>query len=180
MADTHRFVRLAGKSRRYRDLETGREVSRRRRDALIDASIGRGKREAIGAEKAARATKAYNNLAHFFREEHAKQTGYRMSLREARNSPEMRAAFQSLVHARTKKQKLRALKKLGLRDGLPDYIPPGESGKRRYGYKRYAGSYRKIRMPKATVESIHTNPFFKRRAPAQKVKRGPKRKGNER
>lgn len=151
MAD--RFVRLPGKARNYLDTETGVTYSRRQYDKLAEKtrhapakSPERRKREAV-------ALKGYNHIVET-RTSALRAEGKQVSRRDVRNDPHTHALIKELAKAEKRTEKYtrgkrkgqykprsgaqnarlkEILTELGLRNGVPSWVKPGESAKYKKG-----------------------------------------------
>lgn len=113
--------RVAGSARRYIDPnDSSKTISRRKYDQLKQAAGERTKRDESGATRARIASRRYAALAKDYAEQHG------VSVRQARNSPELKKAIRE-IKSPDWKTVVKALKELGRREGIPDYVKPGES-----------------------------------------------------
>lgn len=117
--------RIPGSARRYVDLETGVEYSRRQADAIRERQGQKARSDRRRAS--AIATKRYWQLVESYREKQ-KQQGKKLGKRAAAQSAEMKGIIKDLK-SKDPFRKLQALKKTTRRDGIPDTIPVGESPK---------------------------------------------------
>lgn len=150
MATLPGWSRLPGSSRKYINVQTGQVLSRRQFDKVAQAA---GARKSLDiAEKAKRRTKQarYQDLVEdYIAQQKAK--GKTITKRQARTSQEFKSLIKDLkstsksapkklsgdklieFRRRQNKKKLKILKELGRRDGLPDWLPVGFSDRFRTG-----------------------------------------------
>lgn len=142
--------RVPGTSRQYINVATGQKVSRRQYDKFATAA---GVRQPLDiAEKAKRRVKQarYQDLVEDFVAQ-KKSQGIKITKRQARSSKELKGLLGDLKKAskpapkklsgeklldyrrKQNRKKLNLLKKLGRRDGLPDWLPVGFSDRFRTG-----------------------------------------------
>lgn len=136
-----RFERLPGKARNYVDKKTGKVFSRRQYDKHVNELLAKGevktKERSTGKKSAEREARELRSRRDY--ERHVQQrvkyeqrhnikgeNGKRRSVRDIRNSDEMKQAIKDLKSKSSKKQ-LAALKYLGLRENIPDHVPIGET-----------------------------------------------------
>jgi hypothetical protein len=121
------FKPLGGKSRNYKNVKTGKVISRRQFDKIKKAK-GIYRPKNITQLKHQRAKQGvYNALLRDYIEKQ-KQKGKIISRKKARESKTMKGIVQDLKSP-FNAIKLRALKKTVRRDGIDDSVPVGESPK---------------------------------------------------
>lgn len=113
------FKRLPGSARRYVDLESGKEYSRRQVDAL------RGRVTRKNARAVKHKIKLYYGLLDDYIAK-KKQKGVKLTKKKAMQSEEMKQIVKDLK-SKDMIRKRKALEKTIRRDGVPELIPVGET-----------------------------------------------------
>ncbi len=117
------FQRLPGKARRFVDLESGKEYSRREHDALV------GRQTRKNASAIRHKQRLYYSLLDSYidkKNEKLKKGEKPLTRGKARQSDEMKKIVKDLK-SKDPFRKLSALKRTTRRDGVPDTIPIGET-----------------------------------------------------
>src|ERR1017187_394420 len=139
--------RLSGASRRYQGPE-GQIISRRQYDVLVSAAGAHKPMSPVRLATQTRAQRVYARLANAF-QRLKRALGFKGTKREVRSSAELKSIIRDMKRAnkRTLAQRrsgltgrtpaqvallIDALKRAGLRDNIPDWVPPGLSD----AYKR--------------------------------------------
>ena len=151
-----RFIRLPGTARKYLDTVTGREISRRQRDAIADEIQIRTKMEASRKAANKRALSEYRSLVDT-RLRALQNEGKSVKLKDVMTDKTFKQEIKELKKANKKLKKLKSkgaadtdrdtvaayreaqrlkralLEKSGRREGIPSWVPPGWSDKYRAG-----------------------------------------------
>lgn len=139
------FKREKGGARGYVNQATGQRLSRRQYDKIAQSTAGKAPVPAQRLAKQANAQLHYNRLLSSY-VARKRAEGEPINKTEARKSPELKQAIKDLKTrgktqaAETKRRE--ALKTMGLRTGVPDWVHVGDSGKKRKGRLRNTKRYR--------------------------------------
>lgn len=175
-----RFIRQKGANRSYLDLDTGLIISQRQKEKLTRERGTLKPLDPVKLSELRRSRKTYNSLIADvvslredkirdeienaiydgdFAKAKALEKKSRTITREVMNDPEIKRAIRDLKTAGEGKagqeQRKRALKVLGRRKGIPDWVPPGGSDSFRLG------KLRKDRLPKSLIEGKPLKSSFK-------------------
>ena len=128
------LVRIPGSARRYKDKKTGKQYSRYSATKILKEQ-GKIKQKLVSL-KTKRRFKTYISLRNDYISK-LQQKGKFVSVRQAMNSDELKQILKDLkkgANLRKQGKKIEgdrlikaALKKTTRRDGVADFIPPGES-----------------------------------------------------
>lgn len=166
-----RFSRLPGSARRYRDNETGQEISDRQRKKILEARGEIKRINIVLKHDLAKQRREYQKIVESRFRALQSQTGQTPSKRAIMADPELKAIVKNTKKQRRKISKIkrrmpgkplsqmaltkediailrehneamkRFLKFIGRRDGIPDWVPVGASAEFR------AGKLRRTRLP---------------------------------